>query len=741
MLLYAPPACGVPARRRRPVTCCSAQEAPAALSRRDALSLTAVALAATATPALAVRRGGSLEERRAAYMRFLQDLDARPGVSVPDFPATASWFNSGPLNGRELRSRVLVLDFWTLCCVNCMHVLPELAALEARYASQAGFAVIGVHSPKFSSEKDDQSIRAAVLRYGVTHPVVNDSGMVTWRALGVDSWPTLAVVSPTGRLLSLFSGESHARDVEELVSAALEHYGDLGLLTSVPLPQALERDKDPRTLTSPLSFPGKLAVDAAGSRLFISDSCHHRIVTTDLTGRFLFAVGGATSALHDGSFQEAAFNRPQGVAFDAARQLLYVADTENHALRCVDLRAQRVSTLAGDGSRGRDYRGGGGGASQRLNSPWDVALLPSGDVLLAMAGTHQLWRYAASDGTLRAISGDGYERNLNGKDGANTSWAQPSGLSVSGGSVYVADSESSSIRVCDLATGGARLLAGGDALYADDLFRFGDVDGRGSQIRLQHPLAVAASVEDPRIVFIADSYNHKIKALDLASGEVRTLAGDGRPGLQDGCPGQLSEPSGLAMGPEGQLFVADSNSSAVRVLDTRTLQLRTLDVSTVPLPPRARSVDAAPSDAPPPLDADAVVVRGAAVGALQGLLKVALALPSGFHLTEGAGSDFLVAVYPPLAAQATPRAGPLSLDTTVGFSRAPGAPPALLCLTCRVFYCQTAAVCLFQTVVFDLPLSGVSAGGATQASQPLAQVLLTAAVTPPRLAAGRIPEL
>ena len=741
------PCCGsVRPQRRASARACHGGAAPQpdvpAVPRRAVLSgLAGAALlpgSGSATAALSPS-----EERAAAFLRFVAAQDARPSaLAVPDFPAAATWFNAPPLSlARELRGRVLVLDFFTLCCVNCMHVLPELAATEAKYAA-APVTVVGVHSPKFAAEGDDAAIRAAVLRYGVTHPVLNDARKVMWDALRVDAWPTLAVVAPTGRLITTLSGEGHQRDLEDLIEASLAYYGAKGLLSQAgPPPVALERDKDARVLSSSLSFPGKLAVDAAGGRLFISDSSHHRVVAVELaTGRFLFAVGGAAGpGLADGTFEAAAFRRPQGVAYDAGSDCLFVADTDNHALRLVDLKARRVTTLAGDGERGRDYRGGGGGASQRLNSPWDVAALGGGEALVAMAGTHQLWRWAR--GAATAVSGDGYERNANGPDSANSSWAQPSGLAVSadGATAYVADAESSSLRCADLRTGGARLLAGGDANYADNLFRFGDADGVGAQVRLQHPLGVALD-EAADALYFADSYNHKLKKLQLSTGRVTTLAGGAGPGLADGAGAEarLSEPSGLALAPGGLLYVADTNNCAVRVLNIATNTLRTLDTTSVPRPALAAASEASPAaaDAAPSLPAGTAAVRApAGVAAAAGELAFALALPPGYHLTKGAGSAFAAEVFPPAAASVSPAAGPLAGDGRVRFTRSPSAPPGLLRVTCRVYFCQDEAVCLFQAVAFELPLLAAQAGAAP------ADVALAFSISPRAPRADALPAL
>jgi thiol-disulfide isomerase/thioredoxin len=204
------------------------------------------------------------EERAAAFLRFVAAQDARPSaLAVPDFPAAATWFNAPPLSlGRELRGRVLVLDFFTLCCVNCMHVLPELAATEAKYAA-APVTVVGVHSPKFAAEGDDAAIRAAVLRYGVTHPVLNDARKSMWDALRVDAWPTLAVVAPTGRLITTLSGEGHQRDLEDLIEASLSYYSAKGLLSqaAVVVPDGLEPKR--RDHWPPVPRKPRTAADSA----------------------------------------------------------------------------------------------------------------------------------------------------------------------------------------------------------------------------------------------------------------------------------------------------------------------------------------------------------------------------------------------------------------------------------------------------------------------------------------------
>ncbi|KAF5739976.1 NHL repeat-containing protein 2 isoform X1 [Tripterygium wilfordii] len=420
--------------------------------------------------------GNPNNERIQQFVNYISDLDSKGTAAVvPEFPNNLDWLNTAPLQfRRDLKGKVVLLDFWTYCCINCMHVLPDLEFLEKKY-KDTPFTVVGVHSAKFDNEKDLEAIRNAVLRYNISHPVVNDGDMYLWRELGVNSWPTFAIVGPNGKLLAQISGEGHRKDLDSLVEAALQFYGRKRMLDNTPLPLSLEKDNDPRLFTSPLKFPGKLEMDVRNNRLFISDSNHNRIVVTDLDGNFITQIGSSgDQGLRDGSFDDATFNRPQGLAYNARKNLLYVADTENHALREIDFVSETVRTLAGNGTKGSDYEGGAKGTTQLLNSPWDVCFEPFNEkVYIAMAGQHQIWEHNTMDGITKAFSGDGYERNLNGSSSTNTSFAQPSGISLSPDlkEVYIADSESSSIRAVNLKTGGSRLLAGGDAIFPDNLFR------------------------------------------------------------------------------------------------------------------------------------------------------------------------------------------------------------------------------------------------------------------------------
>lgn len=675
-------------------------------------------------------------ERVRQFKQYIRELESKgAGQTVPDFKPKLEWLNTTPLSlKKDLTGKVVVLDFWTYCCINCMHVLPDLAYLENKYRDQP-MTVVGVHSAKFDNEKDLGAIRNAVLRYDVTHPVVNDGDMTMWRQLGVSSWPTLAVVSPRGRLIAMLAGEGHREDLDDLVEAALEFYGEKKLLDARPLTPSLEKEKDARLVASPLKFPGKLATDLVNGRLFISDSNHHRIVVTDLDGSFIAQVGSGGEGLKDGSFTEALFNRPQGVAYNAVKNVLYVADTENHALREIDFVKETVRTLAGNGTKGADYRGGKKGSAQVLNSPWDVAHDPeAGLVYIALAGQHQIWLHKIADETTEVFSGDGYERNLNGRRGKETSFAQPSGISLTPDlkSMYLADSESSSVRRVDLTTGGSKLLAGGDPTFSDNLFQFGDKDGVGSKALLQHPLGVLHSPAG--LVYVADSYNHKIKVLDPSSQKVTTVAGTGTAGFKDGAAraGQLSEPAGIALGVDGKLYVADTNNSLIRVLDLQAQggpKLETLELKGVQPPTPAEPTG--PRRLRQRLSSDTQVIRIDPVDALNGDLQLQISLASGYHFSKEAQSKYEVELETDSGIILDPPTGIIGQDgtATIHFKRDPtSASKGATRVSCKVYFCEEDQVCLYKALAFDVPFSSEVAGDRAQ------RVSLPALVKPAEVA-------
>lgn len=442
-----------------------------------------------------------------------------------------------------------------------MHAIPTLKALEARYPNE--LVVLGVHSGKFNNEKDLENIRAAVARYDVRHPVVNDPDMKVWDAYEVDSWPFFVLIDPSGKIVSTTRGEPGPellKQVDVLVATARANKSlKLGALNTVS-----EKDKVKKT---PLMFPGKILADQASKRLYISDTGHNRVVGTDLNGKVELVIGSGKKGLADGSFAQAQLNAPQGVTLHGDE--LYIADTENHAIRVANLRQHTVTTIAGTGKQAQTRKGGVARLVE-LNSPWDLHFV-DGKLYIAMAGAHQIWRYSQADKQIEPWSGSGKERILD-RDASRACYAQPSGVSSDGKKLYVADSEASGVRSVNLADGSASTIVG------TGLFDFGDKDGIGPGARLQHPLAV---LWYQGTLYVADSYNHKIKVIDPGTRRSTTLLGTGKAGFTDGVNPSFSEPGGLS-GAGGKLYIADTNNHAIRVYDLKSKVVSTLRLTKVP---------------------------------------------------------------------------------------------------------------------------------------------------------------
>ena len=434
--------------------------------------------------------------------------------------------------------------------------------LEDKYRNE--LAVIGVHSAKFPTERDTASVHQAIRRYEIRHPVVNDHEFQVWHQFGIKAWPTLMFLDPQGRIIGSIAGEASFERLDSILSEMIAEFNEKGMLDSNPLNLSPAAGAVGERA---LAFPGKLIADEASGRLFIADSNHNRIVVASLEGAVQAVIGSGEQGLIDGDFNSAQFNRPQGLAL--AGETLYVADTENHAIRRIDLGEGTVETIAGSGSQATEFHMGGDAREVDLNSPWDVAH-KDGRLYIAMAGFHQLWEMDPSAGEIHPIAGTGREGLLDGI--VEYVWlAQPSGIATDGATLYFVDSETSSIRMMEPGDN-ARI----DTIVGRDLFEFGDVDGTGDDVRLQHPIGIAFL---EGVLFAADTYNNKIKRIVPDERSSAAVAGNGEVGFRDGWAGEacFDEPSDVAAA-GGKLYIADTNNHAIRVLDLETEQVTTLEL-------------------------------------------------------------------------------------------------------------------------------------------------------------------
>lgn len=428
-----------------------------------------------------------------------------------------TWFGTGDrrLNLDDLRGRIVLLDFWTLCCVNCHHVLAELRPIEAKYSDV--LTVVGVHSPKFEHEKNPESVRSAIERHGIDHPVLNDPNLSTWSGYGVRAWPTLVLIDPLGEVVAQYSGEGHAHAIDATIAELVKVHEEAGTLTrgddvfiAPPPPRSIYRQ------------PGKAVLLDEGT-LLVSDSANHRLVITDPENpnTIVRTIGGGTRGLRDGSAVEAQFNEPYGVVRlpdDVAAVVGYdlvVADSVNHALRGVVLATGAVTTVAGTGEQWMQGDSSDGDAlSTRLSTPWDVTW-HEGRVVVAMAGEHRIWSFDPINSSVEVFAGTTNEGLVDGK--RDQAWfAQPSAVVSDGDVLWVVDSETSAIRRIE-----------GDAVTSPighGLFDFGHVDGAASEALLQHPLG--ADVLPDGSLVIADTYNGAVRRYDPSTESVTTIARD-----------------------------------------------------------------------------------------------------------------------------------------------------------------------------------------------------------------------
>ncbi|MFI5893353.1 NHL domain-containing thioredoxin family protein [Actinoplanes sp. NPDC051513] len=438
------------------------------------------------------------------------------------------WLNTGgkDLTLSGLRGKIVLLDFWTYGCINCLHVLDELRPLEQKYGD--ALVIIGVHSPKFVHEQNHEALAAAVERYGVRHPVIDDADMHLWRQYAAKAWPTLAVIDPTGYLVASMAGEGHAEGLSRLVDELIAKHAADG---------TLHRGNGPYVPPAPadtlLRFPGK-AVELPGGNLLVSDSARHSIV--ELT------PDGETIVRRYGSGERGApFSEPQGLLLlppAVAAEVGYdvvVADTVNHQLRGLTLGSGEITLVAGSGRPWRSaVEGTQPALAADLSSPWDVAWY-DGKVIVAMAGIHELWWFDPTAGTVGVYAGTTVESLRDGPI-PDVWMAQPSGLSVGGDRLWIADSETSALRYIE-----AGVL---HTAVGQGLFDFGHVDGPAKEALFQHPLGVAALPDGS--VLVADTYNGAVRRYDPATDSVSTVDSG------------LAEPSDVLVTASGEVFVVES---------------------------------------------------------------------------------------------------------------------------------------------------------------------------------------
>lgn len=426
--------------------------------------------------------------------------------------------------------------------------------------------MLGVHSPKFPAEREIAHLRAAVRQLGIGHPVVQDRDHAIWSAWTVRAWPTLALVDPEGRILDTAAGEIDGQRLGDALQRLIQVYEARGTLVRAAPAVAPARQRA-RTL----AHPAKLIV-TSNSTLFVADTGHDRVLQLEIddaheSARIEQQIGSGTAGFADGPVDTARFHGPRGLARSGST--LYVADTQNHAVRAVDLTTGSVRTIAGTGEIGHGpLRAGGDPRRVALRSPWSL-WLDRPWLYVALAGSHQI-AVIEDEKVLRTFAGDGGERLQDGP-ALHAGFNQPSDIAGGGGHLFVADPEASAIR--RLTSIGKPMV---ETLVGEGLFEWGDADGFGASVRLQHPTGLALD----GLLYVADTFNHRIKHMDVVTRQVAALAGNGDAGHHDGPFGRARFflPEGLAV--RGRhLFVADTGNHAIRVCDLGTREVWTLTIA------------------------------------------------------------------------------------------------------------------------------------------------------------------
>ena len=471
-----------------------------------------------------------------------------PLTLAPDLPDSLQWLNApAPVHAVAQQGWLTALAFVNAGSTWSLQKLHDLQLLCAKHPQRLRALV--VHVPRFDHERDAQRVQRRLQRHGINLPVAIDADWVAWQHYGIYAWPSVLLVDGAGRVQASLHGDGPVAELDARVQA----------FESELLPDAYDEMTESaprqREVELPLRFPIGLAVTP--QLLYVADSGHHRILECNHAGRILRQFGSGDRDFVDGTMGAAAFRRPHGICL--LRDVLYVADTGNHAVRRINLRSGDVDTLCGNGRVGTPVEGPiSDPRSVSLDGPRAVAAVHD-QLFIALSGDNRIWSYDLGRARLTYRAGSG---ELKVRDGTSTyaAFAQPVALAAVQQTLYVCDAVGSAIRSLQLRDDSVQTLVG------QGPWQFGHADGARTIAQLQDPQAIALDPDAP-LLWIADTGNDRLRGLRLGGGDLTSLE----------LSQPLHAPAGLAVG-EGAVWIADTDAHAVLRVDPQTGKVQHLPI-------------------------------------------------------------------------------------------------------------------------------------------------------------------
>jgi hypothetical protein len=472
-------------------------------------------------------------------------------ITAPKIPQDCLWLNlEKPIDIQQLRGNIIILAFWSFACIECHSFVTALEKLQKEFPY---IVVFYVHSPSFAAQKDICLINDALREYAITQPVVVDNKFSLWQAYGIQGWPSVAVIDPLGKITGAFLGEDIYENLKPVISGLAHEFSLIGIINyKPPLFTAPTRSLSQKLL----AFPSKIIYAPERDSFFISDTGNHKIIECDTTGKLIQTIGTGNKGSENGSFETAAFFAPRGLAWDSANNALYVADTFNSLIRKIDFKSQTVTNLAGNLEHKYVPIKKGIAAEIALHTPLDLCLHKN-KLYIAMGGLHQIWTLDLTNNQIEAFCGSGFQQLI---DGAlpTAALALPTSMFFDEeDTLFFTEGENSSLRY--IQNNQVRTLIG------KGIFEHGDSDGEAANAALQFPQALIGSGSK---IYIADTFNHKIKVFDKVQKQIITLIGGGKKGNSNstGLLSEIAAPSGLALF-DNTLFFTDTYNGCVKKYD------------------------------------------------------------------------------------------------------------------------------------------------------------------------------